>query len=55
MEALDRRSLAKQRADRVMFPKKSGVEGSPSESVPPSGAPGWAIDKDWHLTSQDTG
>ena len=55
MEALDRRSLAKQRADGVMFPKKSRVEGSPSESVPPSGAPGWAIDKDWHLTSQDTG
>ena len=45
MEALDRRYLAKQRADGVMFPKKDRIEGSPSKSLPPPGAPGWALDK----------
>lgn len=56
MEALDCRHLAKQRADGAMFPKKGRVEGSPSESFPPPGAPGWALDKEWcrqHPTSPD--
>lgn len=47
MDALDGRYHAKQRADGVMFPKKDRIEGSPSLSLPPHGAPGWAVDKDW--------
>lgn len=47
MEALDRRYLAKQRADGAMFPKKNRVEGSPSESAVPFGVPVWVLDKEW--------
>ena len=49
----DRRYSSKQRADGAMFPKKIRIDGSPSQSPPPFGAPGWAVNKDW--SQQHTG
>ena len=47
MDTLDKRYQAKQKTEGAVFPKKTRREGALSESCPPEGAPGWAINRDW--------
>lgn len=47
MEELDKRYKKKLERNSSKTPSKKRVDGMPSPSVPPSGAPKWAVDDSW--------
>lgn len=47
MGKLDARYEEKIKKDGILVARKNRKVGSPSQSSPPSGAPGWTIDPKW--------